>query len=83
MADRGPAHEPGRAAKGTNWRRWGLWIALAILLLFMALNSQEVEVDLILGSATMPLIFALLIAAVLGALVGWAAPRLMRHRRDD
>lgn len=83
MAERAPTREPGAAAEGTNWRRWGLLIAIAILVLFMALNSQEVEVDLILGTATMPLIFALLIAAVLGALVGWAAPRLMRHRRGD
>lgn len=80
MAD--PPH-PGTEASGTNWRRWGLLIAAAILVLFMALNSQQVKVNLILGSAQMPLIFALLIAAALGALVGWAAPRLRAHRRGD
>ncbi len=48
----------------------------------MALNSQQVKVDLIVGSAQMPLIFALLISAVLGALVGWAAPRLRAHRHN-
>jgi uncharacterized integral membrane protein len=50
------------------------------LLIFMALNSQKVEVNFIFGSAQMPLIFALLIAAALGALVGWAAPRLRSSR---
>jgi uncharacterized integral membrane protein len=78
MAD--PAHA-GSEASGTNWRRWALLAVAAILLLFMALNSQQVKVNLIFGSAQMPLIFALLIAAALGALVGWAAPRLRAHRR--
>jgi uncharacterized integral membrane protein len=62
-------------------RQWALLAAVVVLLLFMALNSQQVEVDLIVGTATMPLIFALLIAAALGALVGWAAPRLRGRRR--
>jgi uncharacterized integral membrane protein len=68
---------------GSGWRRWGLWVVLAILVLFIALNSQQVKVNLIVGTAEMPLIFALLIAAALGALVGWAAPRLRSHRRGD
>lgn len=80
MAD--SEHRPERAGGGPSWRQWALGIAIVILLLFMALNSQQVEVDLIVGTAKMPLIFALLIAAALGALVGWAAPRLRasRHR---
>ncbi len=56
-------------------------IAVAVLLLlFMALNFQKVEVNFIFGSAQMPLIIALMIAAALGALVGWAAPRLRSSR---
>jgi uncharacterized integral membrane protein len=82
MSDRAPAQEADRAASKVRWKRWGLAVAVALLLLFMALNSQQVNVNLIVGSAQMPLIFALLIAAVLGALVGWAAPRLRAHRRD-
>ncbi len=82
MSDRAPAQEADRAASKVSWKRWGLGAAVALLLLFMALNSQQVNVNLIVGSAQMPLIFALLIAAVLGALVGWAAPRLRAHRRD-
>jgi uncharacterized integral membrane protein len=83
MADPAPVQHPDTGRKEGSWRRWGLWIAAAILLLFMALNSQQVKVNLIFGSAQMPLIFALLIAALLGALVGWAAPRLRAHRRND
>lgn len=64
-----------------NWKRRALIAVGVVLLLFMALNLQKVEVNFIFGSAQMPLIFALLIAAALGALVGWAAPRLRESRR--
>jgi uncharacterized integral membrane protein len=81
MADH--EHRPQRTDGGTSWRQWALGVVIVILLLFMALNSQQVEVDLIIGTAKMPLIFALLIAAALGALVGWAAPRIRAHGRKD
>lgn len=66
------------ADEGSSWRRWLLYVVVAILVLFVALNSQEVKVKFIVGSAQMPLVFALLVAAALGALVGWALPRLRR-----
>ena len=53
------------------------------MLLFIALNSQQVKVNFIVGSAETPLIFALLIATVLGALIGWAAPKLRKPRQQD
>ena len=64
-----------------GWNRWLLIIGGALLILFMALNSQKVTVHLIVATVDMPLIFALLIAAVLGALVGWAVPRFRGSRR--
>lgn len=64
--------------EGPGWRTWLLLVVGAVLVVFVALNSQEVEVKFIVGSAEMPLIFALVIAAALGALVGWALPRLRR-----
>jgi uncharacterized integral membrane protein len=64
-----------------GWNRWLLIIGGVLLLLFMALNSQKVTVHLIVATVDMPLIFALLIAAVLGALVGWAVPRFRGSRR--
>jgi uncharacterized integral membrane protein len=82
MKEPGTGPKPPTDKREINPRRWGLAAAVAILLLFMALNSQQVKVDLIVGSAQMPLIFALLISAVLGALVGWAAPRLRAHRHN-
>lgn len=77
----------GRAPRGPvtgdsdpNWKRRALIAGGVVLLLFMALNSQKVEVNFIFGSAEMPLIFALLVAAGLGAIVGWATPRLRESR---
>ncbi len=72
--------EPSPADK--NRKRWLLIGAGLILLLILALNSQSVEVNFILGSAEMPLFFALVVAAALGALVGWATPRIRGSRRD-
>jgi uncharacterized integral membrane protein len=80
MAEPTPTPTARREA-GSSWRRWALIAAIALLLLFMALNSQKVEVNLIFGSAEMPLIFALLIAACLGALVGWVVPKVRRPRQ--
>jgi uncharacterized integral membrane protein len=72
---------PRAIKQGTDWRRWLLIVGGVVLVLFMALNSQKVKVHLIFATVEMPLIFALLIAAVLGALVGWAVPRF-RGSRD-
>ena len=62
---------------------WLLIVAGVLLVLFFVLNLQSVEVNLILAKVTMPLIFALAIAAVLGALVGWALPRLRSSRSSS
>ena len=81
MAETDPRRrsEPGGGRQ--SWRRWGLITVGVVLLLFMALNSQTVKVNLIFGSAEMPLIFALLIAALLGAIVGWVVPKVRRNER--
>lgn len=82
MADPAGQKRPLPTPKGgePNWKRRAMIAVAAVLLLFMALNFQKVEVNFIFGSAQMPLIIALMIAAGLGALVGWAAPRLRRSR---
>jgi uncharacterized integral membrane protein len=59
-------------------RNWRFIIGGLVLLLFVAINSQSVTVHFLFTTAQMPLIFALLIAALLGALIGWAIPRLRR-----
>jgi uncharacterized integral membrane protein len=73
VADRTAQGKESRSAK-----QWAAAVALALLLLFVLLNTQEVEVDFVVATATVPLIFALLIAGLLGALVGWLLPRVRR-----
>jgi uncharacterized integral membrane protein len=79
--------EPGQrdATSDKQGRGAKFWIAIAavvLLAIFVAQNAQRVEVDFLFSSTEMPLIFALLIAGVLGALIGWAVPRIRRGERD-
>jgi uncharacterized integral membrane protein len=68
------------ARQGTNWKGWALLVLIVLLLIFILQNSQEVEIKfLIFGSINTALIFALVISALLGALIGWLAPRVRRR----
>ena len=65
-----------------SWRRWALGVAVLLVVIFIAQNSQEVKVKFLFVNTTTPLIFALVISALLGALIGWLGPRVRRHERD-
>ena len=77
MTDRSPRTSQGRGFKG-----WLLIAGVVVLALFFALNLQKVEVDLIVTTVRMPLIFALAIAALLGMLIAWAVPRFRSNPRQ-
>jgi uncharacterized integral membrane protein len=68
--------------QGTNWRAWGLGVVVVLAIIFIAQNSQSVRVKFLFFDASMPLIFALLIATVLGAIIGYIGPIVRRHRRE-
>ena len=68
---------------GSNWRHWLLGIALLLITIICLQNSQEVEMDILFIHTTAPLIAALLIAAALGAIVGYVGPVMRRHRRSE
>ena len=70
-------------AKKGNWRPWAFGIALLLVVIFVAQNAQKVKVDFLFVHTTTPLIFALLIAALLGAVIGYAGPLVRRRRRED
>ena len=77
-----PRYPGEQGGRRTNWKGWALLVALVLLLIFIIQNSQEVEIKfLIFGTINTALIFALVISALLGALIGWLAPRV--RRRDD
>lgn len=80
MAD---PHELRPQPKQRNWRSWALGVAVVVALIFIAQNSQKVKVKFLFIDTTTPLIFALLIAAVLGAVIGYVGPLVRQRRRGD
>jgi uncharacterized integral membrane protein len=79
MADHGQSQPQAQAR---NWRTWALGIAVLLVVIFVAQNAQEVKVDFLFVHTTTPLIFALLIAVLLGAVIGYVGPVVRRHRRE-
>lgn len=69
--------------KRSSWRSWALGVAVLLVVIFTAENSQEVEVKFLFVNTTTPLIFALLIAALLGAVIGYVGPLVRRHRSGE
>ena len=58
--------------QGHGWRTYVLGVAVLVLLIFVVQNSQKVTVDFLFTETETPLIFALLLAGALGALIGCA-----------
>ena len=52
-----------------------------VLVLFVVFNDETVPISLVFTDVDAPLVVALLIAAVLGALVGWLLSLVLRTRR--
>lgn len=69
--------------KQTNWRLWGVAALIALVLIVALQNSQEVSVDVLFLTVTAPLIVTLLVAVGVGALLGYVAPVVLRHRRSS
>lgn len=83
MADQRNAIDTATRREGRGWRAYVLAAAVILLLVFFLQNSQEVEVQFLVTETQTPLIFALLIAGALGALIGWAWPHVRRGRRAE
>ncbi len=79
---RSPGSDPLPPLKsgGTNWKHWAIGTIVLLLIIFVAQNSQKVEVHFFFAKTQTPLIFALLIAVVLGVLIGWLVPRVRQPR---
>ncbi|HEX3240020.1 MAG TPA: LapA family protein [Solirubrobacterales bacterium] len=69
--------------KEVNWKAWILGTVVVLVLVVCLQNSQQVSVDVLTASFNAPLIVVLLIAVGVGALIGYAAPVLLRHRRSE
>jgi uncharacterized integral membrane protein len=68
--------------KPVNWRAWALGVLAALVLIVALQNSQEVSVEVLFASFQAPLIVVLLVFTALGALIGYVAPLVLRHRRE-
>lgn len=70
----------GSSAGGGRGPRFWLGVAAVVLAaIFLLQNAQKVQVDFLFSSTDTPLIFALLIAGLLGFVIGLALPRFRRH----
>lgn len=69
--------------KGTNWRAWIVGILVALVVIVCLQNSQQVRVDVLFVTLDAPLIVTLLVAVAIGALIGYVAPLVRRHRREE
>jgi uncharacterized integral membrane protein len=69
--------------KPVNWRAWLVGILSALVLIVALQNSQEVSFELLTATFQAPLIVIILLAAGIGALIGYIAPLVRRHRRQE
>jgi len=69
--------------EGGNIRHWILGIAVLLLAIIALQNSQSVKMDFLFVDTEAPLIVALLIAGVLGAIIGYVGPVVRHHRREQ
>jgi uncharacterized integral membrane protein len=69
--------------KPVNWRVWAVGALTALVAIVALQNSQQVQVDVLFVSTEAPLIVILLVAVAIGALIGYVAPVVRRHRRAE
>lgn len=69
--------------KGVGWRTWLAGVLGALVLIVALQNSQRVEVEVLMVNLTAPLIVVILVAAAVGAVIGYVAPLVRRHHREE
>ena len=77
------ASRPNGGGQPANWRAWGVGVLIALVVIVALQNSQQVRVDVLFVTLDAPLIVTLLVAVAIGALIGYVAPLVLRHRRDS
>lgn len=69
---------PPSSTSSSGYQGWRLYASIALVIIvavFILQNSKEVTVDFLFAEITAPLIFALLLAALLGLVIGLLLPR--------
>jgi uncharacterized integral membrane protein len=71
---------PTVARKERGARFYITIVVIVLAAIFILQNTQKVEVKFFFSTSNLPLIFALLLAAVLGFVIGLALPRFRRPK---
>jgi uncharacterized integral membrane protein len=71
----------GTRSNRENARRIAIGILAAVALLFAILNFEDVKVDLLFGSVTMPLVVVIAACLLIGGLIGAYLGRRGRRSR--
>ncbi len=72
-----------RERREVNWRAWIVGALIALVVIVALQNSQRVRVEVLFVDLNAPLIVTLLAAVGIGALIGYVAPLVRRHRREE
>jgi uncharacterized integral membrane protein len=74
-------HQPAEPSTRSRLVQWAPQIIIAaVIVLFVAVNTNEVEVSYVVGDVRLPLWLALAVVALLGGLVGWFLGRRRLRR---
>jgi uncharacterized integral membrane protein len=71
---------PTQANKERGARFYATIAVFVVAAIFILQNTQKVEVKFFFSTTNLPLVFALLIAALLGFVIGLALPRFRRPK---
>lgn len=80
MAQSPAHHDDASASRSERSRRIAIAILAAVAVLFAALNFEDVKVDLLFGSVTMPLVIVIAFCLLIGGLIGAGLSRRGRRR---
>lgn len=71
----------GRSKEKRSWRVYLAGTIAVLALILVIQNSQKVEFNFFFVEGETPLFFGLIIALLLGALIGWLLPKVRGDRR--
>jgi uncharacterized integral membrane protein len=69
--------------KPVNWRAWIVGALVALVVIVALQNSNSVQVQILFIEVDAPQIITLLAAVGIGILIGYIAPLVRRHRREE